>query len=486
MSFRIAFLPGTAQRMAHQSTRRRVPALLACCAAALLMAPWSSALQAQSRIRRPAPLPVAQGTAGLPTAGSRTEDPPRVALVSSNDHLLLQIEAFPVEVISNSPRKGTALVEAPAGTSASALADLIQDLSQLPGMLVTELDQRVFTHETEGCQAASHGGVTQVGAQQCTVAFVDGTPTLPEYISQSALQQINAFPAQQLSATYAPVVAVIDTGLDPSLALFSGHWAGPGYDFVAGRPRGWDLANGIDDDDDRLVDEAFGHGTHIAGTIIAVAPNALILPVRVLDSDGNGTAYNVASGIFWAVDHGADLINLSLSMENVSLTVAGALQYAEANGVPVFTSAGNTGDDILFPGNYDPANINYVLPGLENETFDGAEIVTVAAVDDVDVKAAFSAWGAEINVSAPGVAVYSALPNNDFGWWSGTSMATAVASGAAALSISIAGPGSATAVAQLIIDESLPIDGKNPQTVGGLGSGRIDALATAVAVVPLF
>ena len=462
----------------EKGTRRQLPtALLSGLVIALALTPLSAqttATRATARAARPA---------NTPASGGPVHEPVRLSLVSSSDDVMDQLTQFPVTLLKGSVRTNTYLVEALPGTTGGVLDDLIDDLVQLPGMLVAEIDQRVFTHEIDSCIDDGMGGVTQVGAQQCTVAFVDGTPTPPEFFAQTALEQIDAANAQLIMTTYTPVVAVIDTGLDMSHSIFAGHLASAGWDFVAGRPRAWDLPNGLDDDGDDLIDEAYGHGTHIAGTVLAVAPEALILPVRVLDAEGNGSAYDVANGIFWAVANGADIINLSLSMSGVSNTVAGALQFAEANNVVVFTSAGNTGDDILFPGTYDPATINYVLPGLEGVALDGAEIVTVAAVDDMDIKAMFSAWGLEVDVSAPGVAVYSALPGDRYGWWSGTSMATAVASGVAALTVGIAGPFPASSPAQMVIDQSLPIDDINPMTAGGLGAGRTDALASAMAAV---
>jgi hypothetical protein len=406
-----------------------------------------------------------------------------ITLVTADLNIQALLKPIPVQVVQFSLRTNFYQIAAPPGASASDLSQLISALGKIPGILVAELDQPVFTLETEGCTSSGPGGPGQAGAQQCTVAFVDGTPTLPEFVSQTALQQINAISAARIRPSHTPIVAVIDTGIDPSHPIFDDRLAGPGYDFVLGKKRGWDKANGIDDDGDGMVDEGYGHGTHIAGAVLAVAPYALILPIRVLDSEGNGTAYDVATGIHWAVDNKADVINLSLSMLEVSETVAGALQYAEAHGVTVFTSAGNTGGKILFPGNYDPSTIKFVLPGLEGFVFDGAEIVTVAAVDDLDIKASFSAWGLDIDVCAPGVAVYSALPGNEYGWWSGTSMATALASGTGALTYGLAGPKANFSPSAALLDYALPIDHLNPATAGGLGSGRIDALASALAAL---
>jgi len=133
------------------------------------------------------------------------------------------------------------------------------------------------------------------------------------------------------------VVAVIDTGVaaggtDGLGSLLAGH------DFV---------------DDDADADDEHYHGTHVAGTIAqatnngigvaGVAPGASILPVRVLDASGSGTSDDVASGIVWAVDHGADIINLSLGSSSHSSVIEEACEYAAELGVLVVAAAGNKG-----------------------------------------------------------------------------------------------------------------------------------------------
>ena len=145
------------------------------------------------------------------------------------------------------------------------------------------------------------------------------------------------------------VVAVVDTGvayenyiqwrsryyLAPDLAstVFV-----PGYDFVQ---------------NDTHPNDDHSHGTHVTGTIAqstgngigvaGVAFNTAIMPVKVLDRNGSGTYYNVARGIEWAVDHGADVINLSLGGASPSSTLEDAVRYAYDHGVTVIAAAGNSG-----------------------------------------------------------------------------------------------------------------------------------------------
>ena len=152
-------------------------------------------------------------------------------------------------------------------------------------------------------------------------------------------------------------VAVIDTGVDLTHPdLVDNLWTNVGE--IAG--------DGIDNDGNGFVDDVFGwdfvshdaspndahgHGTHVAGTIAAgnngrgttgIAYGADIMPIRVLGNDGSGSSLDVAAGIRYAVDNGADVINLSLG-GGYSSTIDAALQYAEANDVFVVAASGNEG-----------------------------------------------------------------------------------------------------------------------------------------------
>jgi len=253
---------------------------------------------------------------------------------------------------------------------------------------------------------------------------------------------------------------VVDTGLDFGHAFFAGRIHAAGYDYVLERPVAWERANGRDDDRDGFVDEAYGHGTHIAGTILLINPEARILPLRVVDSEGNGTAFAVARAIHDAVAAGADIINLSLSMTRPSAAVEAALHAADEAHVAVFSSAGNTGGRVLYPAA-------------------GDDVVGVASVDSWDVKSSFSAFGRKVDVSAPGEGVYSALPGQRWGWWSGTSMACAVASGVGSLAVSAVGPGEEIDAGETVEDSGVDIDPLNPALHDLLGDGRVDALEAA-------
>ncbi|MEZ4235206.1 MAG: S8 family peptidase [Myxococcota bacterium] len=205
-----------------------------------------------------------------------------------------------------------------------------------------------------------------------------GVPNDPYWKYQWHLQNLHVDQAWEITQGEGVVVAVVDTGVsaheDGFFKLLQGH------DFVA--------------NDDDPADEN-GHGSHVAGTIgqasnngigvAGVAPKVSILPVRVLDANGSGSNTWVAEGIVWAVDHGANIINLSLGSPASSEAIADAVAYAYENGVTVVAATGNDGytDFIGFP----------------------AALETTIAVGSVDLKnevAFYSNQGKEIDLVAPG------------------------------------------------------------------------------------
>lgn len=341
-----------------------------------------------------------------------------------------------------------------AGAESAMLA-----LQQCPEVRFLEANYLVQSPEAAGCDL-----VQAPSAQPCTIAEVDSTPTIGEYVDQPAALNLSLASAQALSQGIPATVAVVDTGIDPTHSLFQGRLWSAGYDFILDRPGGIDLPDGLDNDGDGWVDEAYGHGTHVAGLIVLVNPDAKIIPLRVLDSDGHGTSFHVAQGVFEAVASGAQVINLSLSMRFPSQAVSEAIEMAQELGITVLASAGNTGQlSTLYPARNDG-------------------VVAVAAVDAADRIADFSAYGPEVDVSAPGVDLYSALPGEQWAWWSGTSMACAVASGCASLTMSVAGPDESDTV-DAIQQGTIFIDPLNPGFAGLLGTGRIDAYLAALEVL---
>jgi thermitase len=236
-------------------------------------------------------------------------------------------------------------------------------------------------------------------------------PNDPDYkTKQYAPQKVSAEQAWDTTQSASNVkIAVVDTGVDYYHPDLDGKVI-KGADFVA--------------DDDDPIDEN-DHGTHVAGIaaantnngigIAGLAPKASILAVRVLDADGSGTLDDVAQGIRYAADQGAQVINLSLGGNLGSKTLQDAVNYAWNKGSVIVAAAGNTGVALpSYPAYYSNA-------------------IAVAATDQNDQKASFSNFGTWVDIAAPGVDIYSTITNNQYASYSGTSMASPVVAGVAGL-----------------------------------------------------
>lgn len=256
------------------------------------------------------------------------------------------------------------------------------------------------------------------------------------------------------------IVAVLDTGIDVDHPAFAGRLL-PGWNVIDGVDHVRDTRDGVDNDGDNITDEMYGHGTHVAGIVARVAPGAKILPVRVLNDDGIGDAFGLAQGIVFAVTAGADVINLSLSSVTDSQIVRKAVEFAHAEGVVVVAATGNA-------GHAEPKEFPAAIEG----------VIAVAATGPDDLKAAFSNYGSEIRMSAPGTEIESVLPDGKSGPASGTSMAAPFIAAAAALTIERYPDMTPDEIADRIESASQKIDPLNPEYAGQLGAGRLDLINT--------
>lgn len=208
------------------------------------------------------------------------------------------------------------------------------------------------------------------------------------------------------------VIAVLDTGVQLD------------HPELAGR-----LVEGVNLISEGQPSDDVGHGTHVAGIIAAEVNNGegiagmswhnRIMPVKVLDSTGAGSAYAVAEGIIWATDHGADVINMSLGNYASAEFLHDAIRYAYDRGVVLVAASGN--DNTERPG----------YPAAYPEVF------AVAATDGYNRKAPFSNYGDYIDAAAPGDAIASTYPGSRYAAMSGTSMASPHAAALAGLILSV-------------------------------------------------
>ncbi|MFC2162437.1 S8 family peptidase [Candidatus Altiarchaeota archaeon] len=215
------------------------------------------------------------------------------------------------------------------------------------------------------------------------------------------------------------VVCIVDTGIDKDHPDLEANIIG-GRNFVKKRNK---LDTNAWDDD-------AGHGSHVAGTVAAidneigvvgVAPQASLLGAKVLNSRGVGYITDIMAGVDYCVAAGADVISMSLGSGTDVQGLHDAVDAAEAAGVVVVASAGNSAGPVVFPAAY-------------------SSVIAISATDSSDNIASFSSFGPEVELSAPGVNVLSTWMNGGYDTKSGTSMSAPHVSGVAALAIQ-ANPG---------------------------------------------
>jgi subtilisin family serine protease len=240
------------------------------------------------------------------------------------------------------------------------------------------------------------------------------------------------------------VVAVLDTGVDSSHPDLRGSLVA-GYDVIDG---------------DAVPDDLHGHGTAVAGIIGAQAglcPACSLMPIRILDAKGFGTTSTIAAGIVRAVNSGARVLNLSVGSTGTTETMADGVRYALDRGAVLVAAAGNDGlDDAMYPAAY---------PG----------VISVGATDEGDRLYFWSNHGAKVLLAAPGCNT-APLLHGKHAYFCGTSSATPMVSGIAALALS-ANPDSTRAeIEQALVHSAVK--------VLGVRSGRVDAARTLAAFAP--
>ena len=299
------------------------------------------------------------------------------------------------------------------------------------------------------------------------------TSDLALYESQYAVDNLNLTEAHATSRGAGVVVAVIDTGVQSDHEVLDGKTAA-GYDFVEMDRNPDDVGDDEDNDLDGEKDEMVGHGTHVAGIVALAAPDARIMPIRALDTEGRGTTFGIAKAIRYATRNGADVVNLSLGSSGETELLGDLIgdDDDDASDTVFVAAAGNDGTDgIQCPQN---GSCSPQFPAAE----EGA--IAVASVDGQKRRSDFSNFGGWLTVAAPGSEIHSPFPPDDYATWSGTSMATPFVAGQAAL-VSAAAPGADASCVAGIIEttaDRTALETANPTLIGKLGSGHADAAAS--------
>jgi subtilisin family serine protease len=344
-------------------------------------------------------------------------------------------------------------------------------------------------------------GLTQPSLTQSSTSILDSLPgrtlvsffgsTVPSnYTTQTATSIIRLDDARNAThLTGSGVVAIIDTGADPNHPALAAVFV-PGYDFTREMPGFSELADLnpavaaqlqqsstsildaqntlqlnssavailnqsstsiLDQSSTSILDSTlaeFGHGTMTAGIVHLVAPTAKIMPLKAFRADGSSNLSDIIRAIYYAADHGANVVSMSFSMAQSSPGLQAAIQYALSKNVATIASAGNDGSKTLvYPASYGG------VQGIGSST-------------NTDLRSAFSNYGSGVvTFAAPGEGVTTTYPGGNYaaGW--GTSFSTPMVAGAAALVLQVrpaSKPGDITNALS------------KTKQIGDMGYGRID------------
>jgi subtilisin family serine protease len=316
-----------------------------------------------------------------------------------------------------------------------------------------------------------------------TPALAAHDPLLPQQWALAEPQAIGAQVAWSQSTGNGVLVAILDSGVQLDHPDLAGNlWTNPN-----------EKPNGKDDDNNGYVDDINGanmfsndgnvaddegHGTHVAGIVAAkagndiggsgVAPNASIMAVKVLDSNRSGNSTVLARGIRYAIDEGAQILNVSINGDTTTSDLTSALRYASDKGVTVVASAGNNSRDLDLTPSY---------PASSAEP----SVLSVTAADEGGGLLGFANTGlTSVDLAAPGEMILSTARGSGYENRSGTSMAAPFVSGALAL-LESARPDLSQASLRAALLASAP---KRTVLSGLLGGGGLDIGAAMHQILP--
>ncbi len=344
----------------------------------------------------------------------------------------------------------------------------LQTLRSQPGVTNAELDALLKVMQSTPPAAPS-------GLWDSTPMNYFGTTVWHGYVAQPAGTIVRLPDTQSaFNVTGAGIVADIDTGVDPNHPVLQPVLL-PGYDFIRNQPIGSEMTDftgapppnstniaNVNQSTAAVLDQstaavldggqqyaAFGHGTMVAGIIHLVAPTAQIMPLKAFQADGTGYLSDILRAIYFAVQNGAKVINMSFSLPTYSWEMAQAAKFAVRHQVICVASAGNDGkEEMIFPA------------GL-------ASVMGVGSTANNDTRSTFSNYGEDLVwVAAPGEGVITTYPFGTYaaGW--GTSFSAPMVSGAAALLLSVS-PNCNESCAEKSVANAVPLS-------SDMGNGRLD------------
>jgi len=431
---------------------------------------------------------------GIPRAGSASDEEGEFILRCSPKEIQEVVRRHGLTLIHSHESQDIHFVRAPA---AAHPEHFLSHLRSDPDVKGIESDTDVMLPEAPAGLRLdqSIASILDTLGRRTLVPFY-GSPVSSGYVNQPAIMLIQCAEAHQL-ATGAGIVAVIDTGVDPNHPVLRASLV-PGFDFTRNLPGipsefadlGQSTASILDQStasildqqtivilnqstasildqstasilDTRQVPRTFGHGTMVAGIIHLVAPTARIMPLKAFEADGTASLFEILRAIYYAVDHGAKVINMSFSTEQRSAELKLAIKYAASHGVVCVSSAGNNGAKLrVYPAAFD-------------------DVLGVGSTSNLDARSTFSNFGGQVvTLAAPGEGIITTYPGGHYAAAWGTSFSAAFVSGGAALLLQVN-----TRTNQEAAADALEENAKELPDRLGLGEGRIDLYRALLSVL---
>ena len=372
----------------------------------------------------------------------------RYLLESNSPEITTVLSESGLKLISRVPNRPIYIVSSPSNMTSK---DVVESIGRGAEIQAVEPDSiiRVTEAVTQNAANASVSALAPFAGNRTNVDYY-GATVRAVYANQSAAILLRLAEAHLRYGLGPALVAVIDTGVDVSNTMLANALE-PGYDFVNDRSGGTSELFGLDPLTRAILSQstaaildggmskvnpstvaftnnssleaslaslpsAFGHGTMVAGLIHLVAPKSRILPLKAFGADGTANTSDIVRAIYYAVDHGAKVINMSFSIDTPSDELKKAIDYATTNNVVCVAAAGNSGSSaVVYPAAY-------------------SFVIGVGSTTTTDVRSAFSNFNTpSAKTAAPGEGLITTYPGNLYAGVWGTSFSAALVTGAVAI-----------------------------------------------------